>query len=241
MRMVSVFKSMATLSRTRRSRPSKPSTGLSAGSPWHATVTRLNTFSNNRSFGTTSMGISSFPLAVNVSRNWVARPGWQPMASAALGGMMVVVAPVSRARRTTQLPLGPLSLAWTSRSPASERRGYSGTEKGDGVTLRERFFRVNGVGQPCGLHHSVVYLIPAGRMDQEAASDRLLRPGINPVHRDQQPLSVEPLADLLDRMALHGTFIIPRPSSRNIRAPFGSSWRRRVGSRKSSGSKEALR
>lgn len=206
--MVERLRSMIALSRVRISRPSKPSIGLSEGSPWQATVTRRNVFSNTRSRGITRRGVSSLPLAVSVSRNTVARAGWTPMAKAALGGIILVVAPVSKASRTTQLPLGPVSCVYTRSRPASERSGYSGTEESDGVAFRQGFFRVDRKKEPLGLYHPVVDIVPVGRMGQQPPTEGFLSTRIDPIHGDQQPFSMESLTDLMNRLTLHSNLNI---------------------------------
>jgi len=124
------------------------------------------------------------------------------MATATFGGIIVVVAPVSSARRTSRLPLGPLSRTYTMRRPASERSGYSDTE-GDGVAVGEGLLRVEGHGQTCGLHQAVVDLIPMRRVGQQMPTERYLRAWVEAIHADQQPLSVKSLPNLVNRLALH--------------------------------------
>jgi len=70
-------KLMTALRRVRRSRPSKPSIGLSEGSSWQARVTRRSVCSKIRSRGITTSGTNSLPLAVSVSRNAVDLAGLQ--------------------------------------------------------------------------------------------------------------------------------------------------------------------
>lgn len=148
------------------------------------------------------MGMSSLPLAVSVSRKTVERAGLTPMANTAFGGTMVVVAPVSTTRRTSRLPLGPVSRAYTIRRPASARRGYSGTE-GDRVAVGQRLIRVEDQRQTLGFDQPVVHLIPGRRVRQQAPAEGTLGLGVQAVHRDQQPLATESLSDYVNRLAFH--------------------------------------
>ncbi len=75
------------------SRPNRPSTGLSEGSSWQATVRLRNAVSNTWTCGMTTSGMSSLPLAVRVSRVAVERAGLTPIANAACGGVSVGGAP----------------------------------------------------------------------------------------------------------------------------------------------------
>ena len=202
--MLGFLTSTTARSRVRRSSPSNPSMGLSDGSSWQTTATRWNVRSKTRRVGMVTTGASSFPLAVSVSRVIVARAGLTPMATAACGGIMVIVAPVSRARRTSRAPLGPLSCAYTTNRPASLRRGYSGTE-GDGVALGQGRLGVDSDRQTLGLDEPVVDLVAMGRMGQQAPSERRLGFGIQPVHRNEQPLAMESLSQSIHGFAFHGT------------------------------------
>ena len=161
----------------------------------------------------TTMGMRSLPLAVSVSRNVVARAELTPIASAAFGGIIVAVAPVSSARRTRQLPLGPLSRTYTMRRPASERSGYSGTE-GDGVTLRQGGVRVEDDGQPMRFDESVVDIIPMGGMGDQPSAQRFLRAGVHAIHRNEQPLTMEPFSDACNGLTLHHRITSLAPNTR---------------------------
>ena len=207
-RMLDFGRSMAALNRERTSKPNRPSMGLSAGSSWQATGTLRNIDSKIRNWGTTTNGMNSLPLAVSVSRKTVDRAGFKPIASAAFGGIMVVVAPVSRARRTKRLPFGPRSLTYIIRRPASLSRGYS-RSKGDRVTMRQGFVRVHGDTQPPDLHETIVNIVPMRGMGQQVPAKRYLGMGVHSIHGNKQPFSMESFPNLINRLLFHRARRIP--------------------------------
>ena len=225
MRTRDLVRSMSALSGMRMSSPSSPSIGVPGGSSGQATVTRRSFLSNNVTCGTTTSGINSLPLAVSVSRNARARAGWQPMANATFGGIIVAVAPVSTASRTIQLPFGPVSRTNTMNRPASRRRGYSDRES-DGIVLRQGFFRIKGKSESFYFDETVVDLIPVGRVSQQTSGERDLRAWVHPTHGDQEPLAAKPLSDSVNGLRFHHNWSIPRRKNRVNEGAGEETWAR---------------
>lgn len=196
-------RSRTALSRIRMSRPSRPSMGLSDGKSWQASGTLRNARWNILTIGMTTMGTNSLPLAVKVSCDRVDRAGFTPTAKAAVGGIMVMDAPVSTAKRSRRLPRRPDMRAYAMRSPASRTSRYSGTE-GYGIAMRQVFVRVEDAGKPPGCDEPFVYLVFVRRMGQEPSAQRCLCPGFQAGYRNQEPFPAETLPDLVDQLVFHG-------------------------------------
>lgn len=149
MQRVCLRRLRSALRRVKRSRPSKPSIGLSVGSSWHAKGTRTKVFSNTLTRGTTTTGINSLPLAVRVSR----------------------------------------------------RRGYSGTE-GYGIAMRQGLVGVEHKSQSLDLCQPIVDFIPMRRVCQQTPLKWHLRPRVETISGNGQPLAAESSSNLVYRLAL---------------------------------------
>jgi len=105
------FRSMVIRIPLKKSSPRSPSTGLSGGREWHMTSIFLMGTPRQENLGMVTMGQITVPLPVVISVVFLERAGLTPMLKAASGGIMVLVAPVSRASlRKTGLPF-PHSIA----------------------------------------------------------------------------------------------------------------------------------
>jgi len=105
-----------------------------------------------------------------------------------------MVAPVSSARRSNRLPLGPLIRACTTSRPASAKRRYSGTES-NGEVFGQGGVRENSNGQTFRCYHAVVDPVTMRGMGQQSAGQRLLGSGVETVYGNEQPLMAEAFAD----------------------------------------------
>lgn len=128
-------------------RPRRPLTVPWGGRSRQMTSTFLRVTSQIWNIGIVTRATYSIPLAVMISTLRRDLVGSQPMLSAASGGMLVRLAPVSRAKaRTTGLPLLPFKRTSTGMKFNSGSRKYSGmSQESDGVTFREFILGISHV------------------------------------------------------------------------------------------------